>query len=201
PDRSTKQLELFPRAGNVPCRKQFVFSGMSGPVPAASDPITERQYGAQVNDKVSVFLVFDNEESANLGVPLPKGRVRVNKLDLEDGSLQFIGEASIDHTPRDDSVSLLLGSAFDIRGKRTQVDFRLDQRARWITETVEIQIRNQKDTPVTVAIRESMYRWANWSITQTSHDYTQPDARTIEFGLPVPARGQQTVTYTVRYSW
>ncbi len=202
PDRSTKQLELFPRAHGIPCTKRFVFAGLPGLLPRASEPILDRVYASHTSPApVSVFLQFTNDDASNLGLPLPQGRVRVNQLDTADDSLQFIGEAAIDHTPRDASIDLRLGSAFDVRGERIQTDFRIDRRAQWMEETVQVRIRNSKDTPITVSVQEPLYRWSNWSITQTSHDYAQRDAHTAEFALPVPARSENSVRYTVRYSW
>ena len=86
--------------------------------------------GVAMNKKVDVYLEFKNDKAFGLGVPLPAGRLRVSQLDKADGSLEFIGEDKIDHTPKDEQVRVKLGSAFDVVGERRQVDFVVDSKAR-----------------------------------------------------------------------
>jgi hypothetical protein len=86
-------------------------------------------------------------------VPLPAGRVRVSRLDGADGSAEFIGEDVIDHTPKDSTVKLKLGNAFDVTGERRQVDYKIDTRAHWIEEEIEVTLRNHKPQPVTCRSR------------------------------------------------
>jgi hypothetical protein len=125
-----------------------------------------------------VYLEFKNEKQVGLGVPLPAGRIRVSKLDSADGSLEFVGEDTIDHTPKDEKVRIKLGSAFDVVGERRQVDFAIDARAHWIEEEIEIKLRNHKSLPVEVLVREPLYRWTNWTVLTKTHDYQKEDART-----------------------
>src|SRR5258708_12761991 len=73
--------------------------------------------------KVGVFVQFENRESSRLGMPMPKGVVRVYKKDSA-GNAQFIGEDSIDHTPKNEKVRLKLGDAFDVTADKKQTDFR-----------------------------------------------------------------------------
>jgi len=201
PDNSTKQIELFPRATGVPLRKAYVYYGGVGFQPYGRQPYFDRNFGITSNRKVDVYLEFRNGKEQQLGVPLPAGRVRVNKTDPADGSLEFVGEDSIDHTPKDEKVRLKLGSAFDIVGERKQTSFNLDQRAQWLTESFEIRIRNHKAEPVDVIVKENLYRWANWTIEQKSHGFTKEDARTVHFLVTVDKDGEAVVTYTVRYAW
>lgn len=202
PDNSTKQLELFPAAADVPAEKLLVYYGLApGSFGFLPDPVIDREYGIQSNQKVDIYLRFDNEEQHGLGVPLPAGRIRVSKVDDADGSLEFIGEDVIDHTPKGEQVLIRLGSAFDVVGERKQVDYRVDTRARWLEETIEIVLRNHKEEPVEVLVKENLYRWINWEITDKSRDFEKVDARTIEFPVKVAADGEETLRYTVRYSW
>ena len=126
PDNSTKQIELFPVARDVACEKTLVYYGQAGQHYGYGSVISDRNYGLGGNGKVDVYLSFKNREEQGMGVPLPAGRVRVSKLDEADGSLEFIGEDRIDHTPKNETVQLKLGSAFDVVGERRQVEFRID---------------------------------------------------------------------------
>ena len=202
PDRSTKQIELFPVARGVPCEKKLVYYGLApGWRGFGPSPITDRNYGVQTNKKVDVYLAFENSKRNHMGMPLPAGRVRVSKVDEADGTLEFIGEDSIDHTPKDERVLIKLGSAFDVGGERKQLAFRVDTSRRTMSEQIEVRLRNHKDQPVTVEVKENLYRWVNWEITQKTHDYRKEDARTVVFPLRVPANGEQVLRYTVDYSW
>ena len=133
--------------------------------------MTDRNYGAQTNKKVDVYLAFRNSADHNMGMPLPAGRIRVSKLDSADSTLEFIGEDVIDHTPKNEKVSIKLGSAFDVVGERRQVDFKLDTAHKSMSEDIEVKIRNQKKEPVTVIVKENLYRWVNWQITAKTHDF------------------------------
>ena len=134
-------------------------------------------------------------------MPLPAGRIRVSQLDGADTSLEFIGEDTIDHTPKDESVRVKLGSAFDVVGERRQVDFAVDSKARWLEEEFEIKLRNHKEQPVDVIVKENLYRWSNWKVLTKTHEFTKEDARTIHFPVKVAKDGETTVRYRVRYTW
>jgi hypothetical protein len=128
--------------------------------------------------------------------------MRVSKRDDADASLEFIGEDVIDHTARDETVQIKLGSAFDVVGERKQLDYRVDSSAKWIEEEIEVRVRNQKpDEAVTVQVKETLYRWTNWSVTRKSHDFEKQDSRTIHFPVRVAPKGEAVVRYTVRYTW
>jgi hypothetical protein len=202
PDNSTKQIELFEAARGVPADKVLVYYGLEGwPYGFLPEPAIDRNFGVQSNTKVDVYLRFDNDEESGLGIPLPSGRIRVNQLDPADDTLEFIGEDVIDHTPRDEEVLIKLGNAFDVVGERKQVDFRVDQDDDWMEETIEITLRNHKDEPVNVIVKENLYRWVNWTIKQSTHEYETHDSRTVHFPVTVGADGEATLRYTVRYTW
>jgi hypothetical protein len=201
PDNSTKQIELFPAARRVPCEKTLVYYGALPAYGFGSSPVTDRSFGTQTNRKVDVYLGFRNAEKHNMGMPLPAGRIRVSKTDSADATLEFIGEDAIDHTPRNEKVLIKLGSAFDVVGERRQLNFTVDTSRRTMTEEIEVKLRNQKKEPVTVIVKENLYRWVNWQITARTHDFEKQDARTVHFPLKIAAGGETTLRYTVHYSW
>jgi Uncharacterized conserved protein len=175
-----KQVELL--AGNsIPAQKIFIYNG-------GLDP-----------KKVQAMLEFKNSVSANLGMPLPKGRIRVQKADA-DGSLQFIGEDRIDHTPKDEKVRVYLGNAFDIVGER--VNTGIKEPAKNVREeSYRITLRNHKETAVSVTVVENMNRWDEWKITTSSHDFVKTDAGKAECTVKIPANDETVITYTVRYKF
>lgn len=200
PDNSTQQLELFPVARGVPCEKTLVYQGTPG-FRGYGGPVTDRNYGQTGNRKVDVFLSFKNGQSQNLGQPLPAGRIRVSKLDTADQTLEFIGEDSLDHTPRNENVLIRMGSAFDVVGERRQVNFSIDTSRKTMTEEIEVKVRNQKKEAVTVMLREQLYRWSHWQITSKSQDYRKDDARTVLFPVKLAAGAEGVVRYGVTYTW
>lgn len=200
---ATKQIELFAPKPGVPVEKVFVYYGM----PEArywqygGAPQTDRDLGTAMNKKVDLYVRFKNGEEQGLGIPLPAGRVRVYKRDDADGNVEFVGEDVIQHTPKDEEVLIKMGSAFDIVGERKQTDFQVDSGAKWITESFEIKLRNHKQSPATVIVKENLYRWATWQITDSSHKWEKQDARTIHIPIDLKAGEEKTVTYTVKYTW
>lgn len=201
PDNSTKQIELFPQARNVPCEKVMVYYGQAGQYFGYGSPMTDRNFGTQSNKKVDIYLRFKNAKDIGMGMPLPSGRIRVNKLDPADDSLEFIGEDTIDHTPKDEEVLIKMGSAFDVVGERTQTNFKIDTQRHWMEESIEIKVRNHKEEPVKVIVKENLYRWTTWKITQKSHPFEKIDARTVHFPVDVAKDGEVTIQYTVEYTW
>jgi len=198
PDRSTKQIELFESAKHVPVEKKMFYDGSKmfmhyGGIQNSKD------FGINSNAKVEVFLAFENSEDDGLGIPLPSGRIRVSKLDSADGSFEFIGEDTIDHTPKDEEIMIKLGNAFDVVGERKQTSFTRGKD--WVVESFEIKVRNHKDQAVEVQIQEHLYRWSNAKVSGISHDHKMLDARTMHIPVTIEADGEAVVTYTVRYDW
>lgn len=201
-NNSTKQIELFPVARGANCEKTLVYYGQAGQYFGNyGAPMTDRNFGNQSSKKVDVYLRFSNREENKLGVPLPAGKVRVAKLDSADQSLEFIGEDLIDHTPRNETIQIKLGSAFDVVGERRQVDYRSDINAKWIEEDIEVKVRNQKDEAVNVIVKENLYRWTNWSIIKKTQTFEKVDARTVHFPISIAKGGEGVVRFTVRYTW
>jgi len=140
------------------------------------------------------MVEVENRQENHLGMPLPKGKVRVYKAD-EDGSLQFVGEDEIDHTPKDEKIRLYLGDAFDLVGERKQTDERV------IADNVrqysfEIALRNHKQEAVEITVVEHLF--GDWEILRESHEHTQKDARTLEFHVRVAPDQEVKVTYTAQ---
>jgi len=201
-NNATKQIELFPVTREVKCEKTLMYYGQAGQYFGGySSPMTDRNFGNQSNKKVDVYLRFKNREDNRMGLPLPAGKVRVAKLDNADQSLEFIGEDLIDHTPKNETIQIKLGSAFDVVGERRQVDFRYDSSAKVMEEEIEIKLRNQKDEPVTVIAKENLHRWTTWNVTKKSQNFEKVDARTIHFPVQIDKGGEAVVRYTVRYTW
>jgi hypothetical protein len=193
-DRETKQVE-FLRAEGVASRKLYVLDSRAAP----SRP-RGPQYGAEATVPVWVMREFENREPAGLGMPLPAGTIRFYQRD-GDGQLEFTGENVIEHTPKDETIRVHTGNAFDIRGTRLQTNQQQDSRRRRRQESYEIAIRNHKEEAVTVRVVEHLDRWGRWEVTESSMPWTASGARAIEFAAEVPADGETTVSYTVVYTW
>ncbi len=201
-DNETKQLEMFTPAKGVKITKRLLYNPLGNFRWGRGGRYTDRNYGAtQASKKVNVFIEFKNTKANKLGIPLPAGKVRVYKQDPADKALEFVGEELIDHTPKDEKLSLLIGNAFDVVGERRQVVFQSERGRRWMKETIEIKLRNHKDQDVEVRIKEPLYRWTSGRVTASSAEYSKLDARTIAFDVAVKANGETVVTYTVEYTW
>jgi hypothetical protein len=161
----------------------------------------DQEYGRRGREDVNVYLRFVNEKDNGLGMPLPAGRMRVNQLDTADGSLEFIGEDVIDHTPRNEDVLIRMGNAFDVVGERAQTDFRLDTRTRNLWETFEIRLRNHKEETAQVAVLENLYRASNWEIEEASTPFSKEGSHRIRFEVSIPSEAEAVVRYTAHYSW
>lgn len=199
PNNSTKQLELFPAINDIKCHKELVFDA-SSQFYGYGGLNTNQGYGNQSQGDVNVYLRFKNDKKNGMGIPLPAGRIRVNQRD-SDGSLEFIGEDIIDHTPKNEDVLIKMGNSFDIKGNRKQTDYSVDTKNKKMSESFEITIKNHKEKAEEVVIRETLYRWSNWKISQNSHDYSKQDSRHVHFKVKVPANGEIKVQYKVDYSW
>lgn len=197
-DRETKQVE-FVRATDVKAPTIYVYDGASD-YRFYGGLNYNQDYGREGNKKVRVMREFVNAETNHLGLALPKGKLRFYRRDA-DGQMEFVGEDMIDHTPRNETVRVTTGNAFDLVGERKQTNFRVDTSDKWLDESFEIKLRNRKQEPVEIRVVEHLYRWSSWDITRKSDDFKKTDAQTIEFRVPVKPDEERTVTYTVHYSW
>ncbi|MEI7807193.1 MAG: hypothetical protein WCJ07_01775, partial [Verrucomicrobiota bacterium] len=197
-DRETKQVE-FVHAEKMLAPTIYVYDSATGYRFYGLN--YDQGYGQSDNKKIIVQREFKNAETNKLGIALPAGKLRFYRRD-SDGQLQFVGENTIDHTPRNETVRVTTGNAFDLVGERKQTNFRVDRGDKWIDETFEIKLRNRKKTDaVEIRVVEHLYRWSNWSITKSSDKFEKKDAQTIEFRIPVKPDEEKIVTYTVHYSW
>jgi hypothetical protein len=187
----TKQLTLF-SADKVPTKKLFIYEPEAARyiwgdwVPPTADA-----------QKINVKLEVENKQANHLGMPLPKGKLRVYKRD-DDGALQFIGEDLIDHTPRDEKIRIYIGNAFDLVGERKQTNVqRVSDRMQRMS--YEISLRNHKDSEVTITAVE--HCMGQWKILNSSHPYSKKDSKTFEFAIKVPANGEVKVSYEIEMKY
>jgi hypothetical protein len=152
--------------------------------------------------KVSVFVDFDNKEAAKLGMPLPKGIMRVYKKDSQ-GNAQFVGEDRIDHTPKNETVRLKLGEAFDVTADKKQSDFKILPRpskaSSMFESAYEIVIKNAKRERVSVTVQEPIP--ADWKIIKESHPSQKATSNTAVWKIDVPAEGKITLNYRVQVKY
>ena len=201
-DQQTKQVE-FVRATGIHSQRLYIYDGANLANYAYYSPEQARQdisYGTVSNPKVWVMQEFKNSEANHLGIALPKGRLRFYRRDT-DGHLEFVGENTIDHTPKDETVRVYTGNAFDVVGERRRTNIHVDSANHWLEEAFEIKVRNHKKEPVNVRVVEHLYRWTTWRLMEQSQQYRKTDAQTIEFPVTIAPNGEQVVTYLVHYSW
>ncbi len=183
----TKQVSMLD-ATAFPVEKRYVVDGQSYYYRNVVHP------GAPLKDVVQVFYQFRNEAQGGLGIPLPAGTVRVYQSDSK-GGVQFVGEDRIDHTPKDETVNLKIGNAFDVVSERRQTDF--EKIAPNVYEFgYEITLRNHKSTPITVEVNEPI--GGTWRVLESSHPWTKTSAWAAQFAVPVPAEGASVLKYRVR---
>jgi hypothetical protein len=202
-DGEIKQVQFIEATG-VTLKRSYLYNGAAEnlqPWTQFNNSFIEQQnFGIASNTKVFILQEIKNSEANHLGIPLPAGRIRLYRRD-SDGQMEFTGESAINHTPTEDTIKIATGSAFDVKGSRRQTDFHLNQSGRTLDETFEIKLTNQKPQPITVNVVEPLYRGENWKIQEKSADYTKLDSHTIQFPIQVPAKGESTLTYNVRYTW
>jgi hypothetical protein len=189
-DKETKQISLLEASG-VPVEKLFVVNGQNFYYRNAQNP------GSPLKDPVMVFYKFKNEEKAGLGIPLPAGNLRVYQKDSK-GGLLFIGEDRIEHTPKDEFISVKIGNAFDVVSERKQTDFR--KIADHVYEMAfEITLRNHKDSSITVQVNEPI--GGDWEMLSSTYDAKKTDAFAAQFSVPVKANGESVLKYRIRTRW
>lgn len=193
-ENQTKQVALLSAAG-VPVRKELLLAGNNYYYQSSYGDLGQKM-------KVGVFVEFDNKESSHMGMPLPKGVVRVYKKD-KAGNAQFIGEDKIDHTPKNEKVRLKLGEAFDVTADKKQTDFKaLPDKGKYnyaFESAYEIVLKNAKKEAVTIKVQEPMP--GDWRVLNESHPHIKGSSNTAVWNVTVPAEGSTTLTYRalVRY--
>jgi hypothetical protein len=189
-ESETKQISMLSGTG-VPVKKVFVVNGQHFYYRNRQSP------GSPLKDDVRVFYRFRNDESSRLGMPLPSGTIRVYQADTR-GGVQFAGEDRIDHTPKDEEITLQIGKAFDVVCERKQTDF--SRIADNVYEMAfEITLRNHKPAPITVEVNEPIA--GDWRMLHSSVPATKTDAFAARFAVPVAADGTTVLRYRVRVTW
>jgi hypothetical protein len=187
-NNQVKQIEFITPALGVPIKKLYVYER------------GQQMYGrGGQSDKVQIKLEFENAKENNLGIALPKGKVRVFKKDPADDTLEFVGEDRIDHTPNKEKLLLYIGNAFDVVAEYTQVDSQHDRRM--TRETHKIELRNRKAEDITVFVDEKFPQWVNWTIDKNTQKYEKRDANTARFEVQIKADSVVTVQYTATQTW
>jgi len=189
-DKETKQISLLAGTG-VAVDKIFVVNGQNYYYHNRQNP------GSPIKDAVMVFYKFKNDEKAGLGIPIPAGNVRVYQKDSKGGIL-FVGEDHIEHTPKDESISVHIGNAFDVVSERKQTDFKSIGSNTWEME-FEITLRNHKDTSITVQVNEPV--GGDWEMLNSSYKYTKTSAWAAQFNVPVDKNGTSVLRYRIRAHW
>jgi hypothetical protein len=186
----TKQVNMLGATG-FPVVKRYVVNGQQFYYHNAQQP------GAPIKDPVQVFYQFKNEEHAGLGMPMPSGTVRVYQSDSK-GGVQFVGEDRINHTPKDETIDLKIGNAFDVVAERKQIDFQKISSNVYDVE-FEIRLRNHKAAPITVAVNEPI--GGTWRVQRSSHEWTKTSAWAAQFMVPVAADQEAVLKYRVRVTY
>ena len=189
-ENETKQIALLSGSGS-PVRKLFVVNGQQFYYRNRQNP------GSPLKDSVQVFYAFRNDEASGLGMPMPAGVVRVYQADSK-GGLQFAGEDRIGHTPKDEDVTLKIGTAFDVVCQRKQTDF--EKIAEGVYEMAfEITLRNHKATPIAVQVNEPIA--SDWRMLSSTYPAAKTEAWAARFEVPVAASGTSVLKYRVRIRW
>jgi len=185
-NKQTKQVSLL-EADQVKVQKELLVYGITS-------YFTRKYQEKMLRQPVNVYIKFINAKENNLGMPLPAGIIRLYKEDDEE-SLQFIGEDKIEHTPKDEEITLKIGEAFDVVAERTQTDYQRISTRLYESEW-EIILKNHKEKQVKVGVVEPLF--GNWKIVSNSHPYKKIDAFTIRFDVTIPRDGDQKIRYRVR---
>jgi hypothetical protein len=186
----TKQVSML-GATAFPVQKRYLVDGQAFYYRNAQHP------GAPIKDVVQVYYQFKNDEKAGLGMPMPAGTVRVYQSDSK-GGVQFVGEDRIDHTPKDETLNLKIGNAFDVVCERKQTDFQKIASNVYDVE-YEITLRNHKTAAVAVEVNEPI--GGTWRMLQSSHQWTKTSAWAAQFAVPVAADGTAVLKYRVRVTY
>ena len=189
-NKETKQVSML-GATAFPVRKRYVVDGQAFYYRNAQSP------GSPIKDQVKVFYQLKNDTAAGLGIPMPAGIVRVYQADSKGGT-QFVGEDRIGHTPKDETLNLRIGTAFDVIAERKQIDFEKIAASIYEVE-YQVVLRNHKATPITVEVNEPI--GGTWRIIRSSQTPTKTDAWAAQFSVPVAADGTTTLNYRVRITY
>src|SRR5271156_5220515 len=182
-NNESKQISLLNGTG-VPVEKYLMVEGQ------AYYYRNSQGIGNAIPEPVKVYYRFKNEEKGGLGMPLPAGTVRVYQADSK-GGVQFVGEDNIQHTPKDEALKIYIGNAFDVVCERKQTDYK-KLAGNLVEMEYAITLRNHKDGPVTVEVREPV--GGDWEVVDSNFKPMKLDSTTIGFEVPVEKDGAATLT-------
>jgi hypothetical protein len=197
PQGAVQRLPLVDKAQGIACERRYETMYQQGDW-RPPYPIVDENWNSTSDAQpqpVTATLRFRNDKGAGLGIPLPAGRVR-----MFDGK-DFLGEAQLGHTAAGQDVALTIGEVFDLKAERKREDFQLDRSGRTMSERISITLRNAKPQAATVRVIERLGRWTDWEIASSTVPANKRNAQTASFDVPVPAGGEATLSYTVRYRW
>jgi hypothetical protein len=189
-NNETKQVSML-GATAVPVQKRFVVEGRNFYYHNIQHP------GSPIKDAVQVYYQFRNEQKTGLGLPMPAGVIRVYQSDSK-GGVHFVGEDRINHTPKDETLNLKIGSAFDVVCERNQIDFQKIASSVYEVE-YEITLRNHKDIPITIEVNEPI--GGTWRMLRSSHEWQKTAAWASKFQVPVASNGEAKLVYRVRVTY
>ena len=145
--------------------------------------------------KPKIYLTFKNSEENQLGIPLPKGVIRLYKQD-SSGKTQFVGEDRIDHTADNETVRLKMGEAFNLTGEMKRISYNKVS-DKIITASFEITLKNGADTPAEVDIKQDFPN--GFKLMEQSLNGEKITSNQMKWRLQVPAKGKSSLTYKVRW--
>lgn len=197
PNSSTTELPFFGKPVSIPVSKRYRYRGTA--MGYGGGYYLDRNQGLDSRQEVEVFMTLANTKASGLGLSLPEGNLKT--FAEGGGKVSFIGETTMQRLAPEEKTELALGTAFDITGKRVQQEYEMDQARKTIRETIVVTLNNRSKKDVTVDVEEPLYRSQEATIIEHSKDFEKIDATTIRFPVKVSAGGEETVRYTVKYTW
>ena len=194
-NQELKQIKLI-ESSQVEVSKAYVYEPRKNEQFYGS-PKTKKGSSSDFDTRVSIYWSFENTVDSGLGVPLPKGKIRLYRETSD--SREFMGEDVIKHTPKEDKVEFYTGDAFDLIGERKIVSYKPSKNS--VIEQIKLKVRNHSEKAITVEVREALTRWHSWTISNNSQPYTPHDSQHISFSLELEGNKEQEVSYTATYNW
>ncbi len=173
-NNQTKQLRLFP-VKSIIAHPKYIYQTLS--------------------DVISSNIEFINSKKNGVGIPLPKGIVKIYKLDTADDQLEFIGEDRIDHTPVDEKVLITTGKAFDLTGTTTLMDKRQIVN-RIYEKDLKVTLKNHSQETKEITVLHRIV--GIWTISNANLNYTKKSANEIEFSKSLASGEEFELIWTER---
>jgi hypothetical protein len=192
PNDSVSQVPLY-ATRTVDCERTALYS-VGSPGYRPPQPMLNPDFAPNEGSETTSMLALKAFDS------LPAGYLRVLSAD-RSGTLQFIGEGRINDTPKGSQAAIALGTAFDLRATRERTKFEVDVPAHRMDEVFRIRLSNAGNTARVVTVREYPQRWRQWTLTSSSSKPSAQNPDLLEFRVNVPANGEATLDYALRYEW